>query len=892
MLRRARVLVSALVRAVLGGRSLSSTSPALPPLSARKELLEVRSPTDEPQAGNARWFIVLRWIAVLVATALIVVTVRGLKLLPEAVWLPLIGTVTGLAALNLVYMVLLRLEKGIAFMTVFQAYADLVLLTILIHFSGGIENPLILLMIFHVIIAGIMLSRRQCFMVAVTATTLFALLAWAEATGLLEHYTLRLVPHYEEQGGTAHAAHDPLYAAVFVGLQGIILLLTAFFVTSLSEQRKRMSNALWEQAQIIDQVHDTVIVTDLDGAVTFWNKGAETMYGYTQDEVLGRHLSFVYPEAQHAFLEDEIIQSLLEQGAHNVEVWGRRKSGEAFYTHQSFSLRRNRGGANTGMIVYGLDVTRRKEAEDAARRLETFYHEILDELPLQVAIFDLDERFIYVNPAGLSSLEARQWIIGKTEEAYLEKTGRDPSIARNRQIHRRRAVAERTTVSFEEVFPTQVGTQRIFFHGFCPMMGPEGEISKVLGYRFDITEHKRAEKALQRYNERLKALRQIDQVILAALSPEDVAQVALRHLLQMIPARQAHVTLFDFDANQARMLTAYRDGTAPTEASYPLHQFRILLELLRSDVNNTTSGNGEEPGQRAQEPDALEYSELTYLDVPLLVQGTLIGALSLVTDGSIEFDEEEGDIARDVAGPLAIAIQNAQLFEQVGASRERLRALSRRLVEVQEAERRTMARELHDEIGQALTGLKLALDTCDYLAEDPVQEPLREAQAIVLQLLGRVRELSLDLRPAMLDDLGLVPALLWLIDRYTRQTGIQVDFKHSDLQRLYPDVETAAYRIVQEALTNVARHAGVSEVTVWLIATSGLLIVKVKDQGAGFNQQEVMKQGTSSGLSGMQERVGLLNGLLTIETSPGQGTTLTAELPLTALPGEIQPEIV
>lgn len=199
--------------------------------------------------GYARWFISLRWIAVAVATVLIVLAVHVFGLLPEAVLPPMIGLVLVLAGLNVLYVRLLRRGQGIGRLVAFQAYADLILLTALIHYSGGIENPLILLMIFHVVIAGIMLSRRQCYVVALAATALVALLAWAEAREVVEHYTLRLVPHFEEHGHLGHAAHDPTYATLFVGLYGGILMLTAFFVTSLSERLRRKEHQLEHLAE-------------------------------------------------------------------------------------------------------------------------------------------------------------------------------------------------------------------------------------------------------------------------------------------------------------------------------------------------------------------------------------------------------------------------------------------------------------------------------------------------------------------------------------------------------------------------------------------------------------------------------------------------------------------
>jgi signal transduction histidine kinase len=222
------------------------------------------------------------------------------------------------------------------------------------------------------------------------------------------------------------------------------------------------------------------------------------------------------------------------------------------------------------------------------------------------------------------------------------------------------------------------------------------------------------------------------------------------------------------------------------------------------------------------------------------------------------------------------------LFEQFFAARERAQTLSQRLVAIQEEERRRLARELHDEIGQILTGLKLILEMSLRLPPAASQANVQEAQKLVGELMSKVRQISLDLRPGMLDDLGLLPALLWYFERYTTQTQIQVNFTQRGLdgQRFAPEIETAAYRIVQEALTNVARHAGVSVVNVNVWADPDILCVEIEDRGAGFNPQAALEANVSSGVAGMGERTRLLGGGLTIESESGKGTLITAHLPL------------
>lgn len=273
-----------------------------------------------------------------------------------------------------------------------------------------------------------------------------------------------------------------------------------------------------------------------------------------------------------------------------------------------------------------------------------------------------------------------------------------------------------------------------------------------------------------------------------------------------------------------------------------------------------------------------------WLGVPLAARGRVFGLYSMDKGAPGFFTAEHRQLAEMLTAQAAAAIDNARLFADVHSREEQLRALSRRLVEVQESERRLIARELHDEIGQMLTGLKLLLGTALRLPPETMGERLSQAQELLNELMGRVRNLSLDLRPAMLDDLGLLHALFWHFERYTQQTGIEIQFTHTGIEgrRFAHEIETAAYRLIQEALTNVARYAGVGNTSVHVWASDDLLTVQVEDRGCGFDPETAIAAGRSNGLAGMRERAELLGGSLTIDSSPCAGANLTANLPLKA----------
>ena len=224
--------------------------------------------------------------------------------------------------------------------------------------------------------------------------------------------------------------------------------------------------------------------------------------------------------------------------------------------------------------------------------------------------------------------------------------------------------------------------------------------------------------------------------------------------------------------------------------------------------------------------------------------------------------------------------ERERLVDQLQKSNFDLQALSARLLEVQEIERRSLALELHDELGQSLNSIKLSLDIISRLPEVEAKDQIILAQGLVKDLVQRVREISLDLRPTILDDMGLLPALIWHFKRYTQQSGIQVNFQHKHIEQRYSmAIETSIYRIVQESLNNVSKYAKVKTVNIDLWTSDTSINFQIMDQGVGFDSDAVFDSKKSSGISGMRERAHLLGGTLEIESSPGNGTTISVSIP-------------
>ncbi|MEP7076073.1 MAG: PAS domain-containing protein [Acidobacteriota bacterium] len=222
--------------------------------------------------------------------------------------------------------------------------------------------------------------------------------------------------------------------------------------------------------------------------------------------------------------------------------------------------------------------------------------------------------------------------------------------------------------------------------------------------------------------------------------------------------------------------------------------------------------------------------------------------------------------------------------EAVREYAERMKILSQSLLDVQESERRRIALELHDQIGQILTGLKLKLEMLARTDAIKSNDGFEEAQNLVNELISRTRELSLDLRPATLDHLGLFAALRRHLRHYSSSTGVRVDFSQEGLEsrRFKPELETAAFRIVQEGLTNIARHSGAEEAMVRISCGVKSLTIEIEDNGNGFDPENIFRSGQSSGLTGMRERAILIGGEFMVESEPGR-TRLTAEWELPTL---------
>jgi PAS domain S-box-containing protein len=521
-----------------------------------------------------------------------------------------------------------------------------------------------------------------------------------------------------------------------------------------------------------------------------------------------------------------------------------------------------------GLLFVVRDIADRRRAEEALRASEQRFQDVARAIGDWIWEMDAKGRYTYTNPVVEQVLGyTPEKVVGCFYHAFFHPSNRERLQAQMRQFLRKK----RMFVNFVSSNMHKDGWEVILETTGFPLIDAQGNLLGYRGVHRDITTEMEVERSLN-------AVATLGRGLVLSRDEQQIASTTVNAVRLLLRCHLCELWLVSKDAGTITNLACLARGQTVDVESLPIDSEKsIVAAVIRS-------------GEPIYALDAQQDSRFidtglgtrSELCVPLKVEERVIGALNVECEQADAFGRSERQLLSALADQAALAIENAHLYAEMRAGRDRLQALSSRLVEVRENERRHIARELHDEIGQLLTGLKLVLQMSGGAKVTPDGDELGEALDLVDELLGRVRGLTLSLRATMLDDLGLLPALRWHFEHYTNQTDVRVAFKHVGLEdkRFTPEIEMAAYRIVQESLTNVARHAGVDEVTVRLWADRDTLGLQVQDTGAGFEVDAALDKPTSSGLSGMHERVSLLDGCLTIDSTPGSGTTITAEFPL------------
>jgi signal transduction histidine kinase len=385
-------------------------------------------------------------------------------------------------------------------------------------------------------------------------------------------------------------------------------------------------------------------------------------------------------------------------------------------------------------------------------------------------------------------------------------------------------------------------------------------------------ENARLYQSAKRWSRQLESLHDVMRALVEEIDLEKLLELICARLRELIGARVALVALpitpdgdlriaaADVEDDGGESLTGYVLSRANSKSG------RVLERRQSARVDSVL----EDP--EVDQEEARRIGASTGIYVPLVSRGHTIGVIAVhdKLGADARFSDEDLRLAEIFAARAAVAVS---LSERVA------RDMLRRVVEAQEMERRRLARELHDETGQALTSILLGVKAIR-ASDSPAAAERAEAdvRAQVVQALQDVRALAVELRPTALDDFGLMPALERLAETFQARSGLETVVQANLDGRLPPEIETVLYRVVQEALTNIVKHAGAEHVSIVVTSRDRSVAATVDDDGRGFAMDDVRED--ALGLLGMRERLALVGGTLEIESSRESGTTIAAQVPL------------
>jgi PAS domain S-box-containing protein len=640
----------------------------------------------------------------------------------------------------------------------------------------------------------------------------------------------------------------PIYALLegMTGLSEGGEVIGRLSISDISKQ-KAAERALAESEQrfrtMSDFTQDWEYWLDPGGAFVYISPSCEAISGYTPEEfrgdpgLLGKIL---YAEDRETWLKHETLVAQLNQpGSLDLRIVTR--SGEVRWINHVCRPVFAAGGNWLGRRISNRDITRRKQAEEALRENQANLQALLEFTTGVVWSVDSQYRMV----AGNDRFRKNYIPVLGREIQPGESTlpERMPDVYEEWQGYYDRALAGET---FKIESPSRAQPELSYQeYTFRPVYTAEGLVSGVIVAGRDITERKQTQEALEQSEERFAR----------AFYDAPVA-VSISRLSdgKLIEVNDRFVELYGYERSEMIGHTSIEFGLYGNNEERE-KSTKMFTEngFLRDVERNRRSKSG----------------------VQLWV---LLSAVPLKLNG------EDCILATtlDITGRKKVEEERENLIGQLNAAQEQQQLLSARLLGAVENERRVIARELHDEVGQALTALKINLQTVQRTHTNGLD--LAECIAMVETTLQQVRTISLNLPPTVLEDLGLAPALRWLLDRLGREAGFSTAFTSSlEDARLEPQVEIACFRLAQEALTNVMRHAHAHKVKVDLAQNGQTLHLTVEDDGDGFDvEQASMRawQGNSLGLIGMQERVVLVHGRMEIESTQGKGTRIHASFPL------------
>jgi PAS domain S-box-containing protein len=638
-------------------------------------------------------------------------------------------------------------------------------------------------------------------------------------------------------------------------------------------ERKRLENELAQRVSLLtavfNAVPDRLTIVDASGEFVQLNAAAarleEQERGRVTWENLGETLQPRTPDGEPFPVQEiPLLRALRGETVSGVEVQFRDATGRDQSSLNSAAPFYDHAGHLQGAVTLAHDVTALRAAERAAAERAAQLDAVFEALTDAFFVYDAAGQITRMNEAAraLLALDAMPTFptLSRAERAALLNVRRatDQPLELDEGGVNSLLQGGPHQIDFEFRLTALDGAVKDVSLTGGPIRDPQGKVIGAVTLLRDVTERRQLEQAIVQSEARLRTLTEALPQLVWSASPDGTATyvnsqweaytgVAAADVLGAGWLTTVHPE--DREATAAAWSTAVATG-GDYDTEYRIRRFDGAYRWFKAR------------GVALHDHD-----------------GAILQWFGTCTDiQDLRETQDELEMARD---HLELRVRDRT--RELAKANRSLRRLSQQVLEVQERERRTIALELHEEIGQALTGAKMLLELVERSRSvtSTDSERIREARTAVDEALEQVRDLSLDLRPGVLDSLGLLPALRWLFERYTRQTGVQVRFSADGLdQRLPASIEIGVYRLIQEALTNVSRHAGADWVTVQVETTVETLTLYVVDSGVGFEAEEALAVGHSTGLAGMIERASLLGGTAAISSMPGAGTTIEATIPL------------
>jgi PAS domain S-box-containing protein len=650
------------------------------------------------------------------------------------------------------------------------------------------------------------------------------------------------------------------------------------------EDRKRAEAALNAQVlrykTLLETSTDSIYVVDEKGDLQEANAAFLRRRGYAITEVKGLNIADWDAQWSREQLQERLHK--LVGGSAVFETRHRCKDGSVFDVEVCATSVQI--GSEQLFLAVTRDITQRKQAEQAVRESEERFRELAENIDDFFWLTDLQhEKILYISPAY-----ERIW--GRTRASLLasQRSWREGLHPEDRE--RILAVLSdghpRGTpgLTFRIVRPD--GSVRWVHSREFPVKDADGEVVRVAGIVVDITERKRVELAL---DERLRFETLLTELsaAFASLPTTKVDQEIdkwLQNLVEFLDLDHATFDQMGDGATLSRSHSHTARGIDPAQLNVTNDQTPWITEqVLLGNTIKWSRIPDDIPKQAVKEKEfAARIGAKSVLSIPVWIGGSVICAISFTAMRSYrEWPDEMVARLRLVGEIFANAIARKRAAKELEEANHQLRFLSRRLFHVQEEERRHLARELHDEVGQALTAAKINLQAAIKETDGAKSKRIDETAAILEKLLVQVRQISLDLRPSTLDDLGLVPALRALLDQQGRRASVAVRFSAKNVpENLNPEIQTTCFRIAQEAITNAVRHANATRIDVELARENGNLQLQVRDNGKGFDADAAQAQTAGLGLVGIKERAALVDARARIISSPNNGTTVEVSLPL------------